>query len=62
MQNIGGSIGGALAPLVTGLVVQHTGGYTPAFLVGGVAALVSACAYTFVRADAYASLRRSGRA
>ncbi len=58
VQNIGGSIGGALAPLVTGLVVQHTGGFTPAFLVAGVAALLSACSYAFVRADAYAHLNR----
>ncbi len=53
VHNIGGSIGGALAPLVTGLVVQHTGGFTPAFLVAGVAALLSACSYAFVRAGAY---------
>jgi sugar phosphate permease len=56
IQNIGGSIGGALAPLVTGLVVQHTGGFTPAFLVASVAALLSAVSYAFVRPDAYAGL------
>ena len=58
VQNIGGSIGGALAPLVTGLVVQHTGGFNPAFLVAGVAALLSAGSYAFVRGDAYGALER----
>ena len=61
VQNIGGSIGGALAPLVTGVVVQHTGGFGPAFLVAGVAALLSAVSYAFVRADAYGDLRRGKR-
>ncbi len=58
VQNIGGSIGGALAPLVTGLVVQHTGGFTPAFLIAGAAALLSAASYAFVRAGAYGALGR----
>lgn len=38
IQNIGGSLGGALAPLVTGAIVQATGSFLPAFdLAGGVA-------------------------
>ena len=57
IQNIGGSIGGALAPLVTGLIVQHTHSFTPAFLVATVAALAGAASYWFVRKDAYAELR-----
>jgi MFS family permease len=39
MANIGGSVGGSLAPLVTGALVQSTGSFTPALLVAaGVAA------------------------
>ena len=30
MQNFGGYLGGALAPTVTGLIVQHTGSFIPA--------------------------------
>ncbi len=33
MANIGGSVGGSLAPLVTGAVVQSTGSFTPALLI-----------------------------
>jgi MFS family permease len=40
MANIGGSVGGSLAPLVTGTLVQSTGSFTPALLV---AAGVAAC-------------------
>ena len=57
IQNIGGSIGGALAPLVTGLIVQRTHSFTPAFLVATVAALAGAASYWFVRKDAYAGLQ-----
>ena len=58
VQNIGGSIGGALAPLVTGIVVQRTGGFTPAFAVAGLAALLSAGSYALVRPGAYDHLSR----
>ena len=57
IQNIGGSIGGALAPLVTGLIVERTHSFTPAFLVATVAALAGAASYWMVRKDAYAGLR-----
>ena len=56
IQNIGGSIGGALAPLVTGLIVGHTHSFTPAFLVATVAALAGSASYWMVRKDAYAGL------
>jgi sugar phosphate permease len=50
MQNCGGYIGGALAPIVTGFVVQATGTFAPALLVGSAAALLAALAYmTMVR-------------
>ena len=41
MANIGGSIGGSLAPLVTGYVVQQAGSFTPALLIA--AAVAAAC-------------------
>ena len=53
VQNIGGSIGGALAPLVTGLVVQHTGSFNPAFIAGAVIAALSAGSYALVGGNAY---------
>ena len=42
MANIGGSVGGSLAPLVTGVVVQQTGSFAPALLIA--AAVSSVCA------------------
>ena len=45
IMDFGGFIGGALAPLVTGFVVQATGSFTPALLVAGVIGLLSAAAY-----------------
>jgi len=48
MQNFGGYLGGALAPTVTGLIVQHTGTFVPAMVVGAVIGLASAASYLFV--------------
>ena len=48
IQNFGGYLGGALAPTVTGLIVQATGTFVPALLVGAVIALASALAYLVV--------------
>jgi MFS family permease len=45
IMDFGGFIGGALAPMVTGFVVQATGSFTPALLVAGVVGLCSAAAY-----------------
>lgn len=45
VQNVGASMGGALAPLLTGLVVQATGSFTPAFLLAALIALASAAIY-----------------
>jgi MFS family permease len=45
VQNIGGSFGGALAPLITGAIVQKTGSFLPAFELAGVIALVCAGFY-----------------
>src|SRR5271167_754497 len=48
MQNFGGYLGGALAPTVTGLIVQHTGSFVPALVVGAIIGLASAASYFFV--------------
>jgi len=45
IMDFGGFIGGALAPMVTGFLVQATGSFTPALLVAGVIGLCSAAAY-----------------
>jgi sugar phosphate permease len=48
MQNFGGYLGGALAPTVTGLIVQHTGSFVPALVVGAIIGLASAASYLFI--------------
>jgi sugar phosphate permease len=48
MQNFGGYLGGALAPTVTGLIVQHTGTFIPAMVVGAVIGVASAASYLFI--------------
>jgi len=47
VQNFGGYIGGALAPAVTGFVVQATGSFVPALLLGAAIVSLSALAYLF---------------
>jgi sugar phosphate permease len=48
IQNFGGYLGGALAPTVTGFIVQATGSFVPALLTSAVIGLVSALAYLVV--------------
>jgi sugar phosphate permease len=48
MQNFGGYLGGALAPTVTGLIVQQTGSFVPALVVGALVGLASAGSYFFI--------------
>jgi sugar phosphate permease len=48
MQNFGGYLGGALAPTITGLIVQSTGSFVPALVVGAVIGVASAASYLFV--------------
>jgi sugar phosphate permease len=48
VQNFGGYLGGALAPTVTGLIVQNTGSFVPALVVGALIGIVSAGCYMFV--------------
>jgi sugar phosphate permease len=45
IQNFGGFIGAALAPIVTGAIVQATGSFEYVFLVGAVLLIVSAVSY-----------------
>ena len=45
MQNFGGYLGGALAPTVTGFIVQTTGSFVPALLVGAAVGVVCAGGY-----------------
>lgn len=45
IMNFGGYFGGALAPVLTGLVVDRTGSYTLSFLVAGVIAALGAVFY-----------------
>jgi sugar phosphate permease len=45
IQNVGGSLGGSLAPLITGAVVQSTGSFIPAFSLAAVIAIACAIIY-----------------
>jgi nitrate/nitrite transporter NarK len=48
IMNAAGNLGGVIAPLVTGIVVQKTGSYVPAFLAVAVVLLVGIVAYTVI--------------
>jgi ACS family D-galactonate transporter-like MFS transporter len=48
IQNFFGSIGGLLAPIVTGYIVSATGSFTGAFVVAGGMALFGAISYVFI--------------
>ncbi|MEW6436528.1 MAG: MFS transporter [Pseudomonadota bacterium] len=45
IQNIGGSIGGALAPLITGALVQATNSFLPSFVLAGAISIVCGLVY-----------------
>jgi sugar phosphate permease len=51
MQNFGGYLGGALAPTVTGLIVQGTGSFQLALVVGALIGIGSGIAYLFMVRD-----------
>ncbi|MBX7443866.1 MULTISPECIES: MFS transporter [unclassified Arthrobacter] len=52
IQNFGGFLGAAVAPIVTGLILDATGGnYTMVFLIGGVLLIVGAVSYGFFVKD-----------
>lgn len=48
MQNFGGYLGGSLAPVVTGVIVDRTHSFVDAFLISSAIALVAALVYLFV--------------
>jgi MFS family permease len=48
IQNFAGYLGGALAPMITGFIVQATGRFTLALVTGAVIALLSAAAYVLI--------------
>lgn len=55
IQNFGGFLGAALAPIVTGVILQATGGnYTLVFLIGGAMLLVGALSYGLFVKDRHA--------
>ena len=61
MQNFGGYIGGALAPGVTGFIVQGTGHFSVAFLVGAAIALLAAAGYWTLIQEPIPALAAGGR-
>jgi MFS family permease len=48
IQNFGGYLGGALAPTVTGFIVQRTGSFSQALLLSAALSVVSAATYLFL--------------
>ena len=48
IQNFGGNIGGLLAPIVTGYIVEGTGSFVGALIMAGVMAMVGAISYVFL--------------
>jgi MFS family permease len=48
MQNFGGYLGGALAPTVTGLIVQHTGSFLLTLEIGAAIGALAAMSYLFI--------------
>jgi MFS family permease len=45
IQNVGGSVGGALAPLLSGVLLQRSGSFVPAFVLAGLIAFACAAIY-----------------
>ena len=54
IQNIGGSLGGALAPLVTGVLVQETGSFLSALALAAGLSVLSALVYWLMVGEAVA--------
>lgn len=48
IMNAAGNLGGVIAPLVTGVVVQRTGSYVPAFLTVALVLVLGIVAYTLI--------------
>jgi sugar phosphate permease len=52
IQNFGGYLGAALAPTVTGLIVQRTGSFSPALILSAGVTLLSSAAYLLLVREA----------
>lgn len=61
IQNFGSYFGGALAPLVTGMIVQSRGSFAPALYVGAAIALAAALLYAVLVGKPVTPGRASGR-
>jgi MFS family permease len=48
IQNFGNYIGAAMAPLITGFIVQSSGDFMPALVLAGILALIGTCSYLFI--------------
>lgn len=48
IQNFGGFLGGAAAPMVTGVVVQTTSSFQMVFLIGAILLIISAFSYGYI--------------
>jgi MFS family permease len=48
VQNVGGSVGGVLAPYVTGVLIEATNSFVPAFVLAGAISFACAGAYFFM--------------
>jgi sugar phosphate permease len=48
MMNFGSYLAGALAPVVTGVIVQWTGSFVPALIVGAMVAVAGAASWVFI--------------
>ena len=51
LQNFGGYLGGSVAPVLTGVIVDRTGSFVNALLVAAAVAVVGALFYLFVVKD-----------
>jgi MFS family permease len=49
MQNFGGYLGGALAPTITGFIVQETGSFVPALMVGAAMCVFAAVSFFIIK-------------
>jgi MFS family permease len=47
-QNVAGQLAGVIAPLVTGLIVDRTGGFSNAFAISAAVAVLAVVAWGFI--------------
>jgi MFS family permease len=61
IQNVGGSVGGSLAPLVSGILLQHSGSFVPAFVLAGIIAFACAAIYATMTLQKISALEHDER-